>query len=334
MAETDKTNADAESSRVAEVLSSVPQPNRAERRKMAALGDAVPVAVTPVQSELSSQDAALLAEKVLAPAQAAALDNEPAAALSALVHSGSEGVADTALAIDMPAPKRQAAPRKLPAAAKTITKPVAAKPVAKTPVDENTASKPVLASVPALPTQAPSAEQPAQDAQAPATPLQLTHPLFSIKDMTMDMSTNFNGIQTAMTDAQAKAKAAFEKSSSVMGEVGEFTKGNVEAVVESSKIFAEGCQEIGSTMVAEGRTAFEAMTGDIKELAAAKSPTDFLKIQSDMIRKSFDSAVAYSSKNSETFLKLMSDAAAPLSGRMSLAVEKVRQNTVTATAAA
>jgi hypothetical protein len=330
MAETDKTNADAESSRVAEVLSSVPQPNRAERRKMAALGDAVPVAVTPVQSELSSQDAALLAEKVLAPAQAAALDNEPAAALSALVHSGSEGVADTALAIDMPAPKRQAVPRKLPAAAKTITKPVAAKPVAKTPVDENTASKPVLASVPALTTQAPSA----QDAQAAATPLQLTHPLFSIKDMTMDMSTNFNGIQTAMTDAQAKAKAAFEKSSSVMGEVGEFTKGNVEAVVESSKIFAEGCQEIGSTMVAEGRTAFEAMTGDIKELAAAKSPTDFLKIQSDMIRKSFDSAVAYSSKNSETFLKLMSDAAAPLSGRMSLAVEKVRQNTVTATAAA
>jgi phasin family protein len=147
----------------------------------------------------------------------------------------------------------------------------------------------------------------------------------SIKDLTMDMSANFNGFQGAMSEAQAKAQAAFEKSSNMMGEAGDFAKGNVEALVESTKIFAEGVQEIGSTLVAEGRTAFESMTGDIKELAAAKSPTDFLKLQSDLVRKNFDTAVSYSSKSSESFLKLMSDAFAPLSGRVSLAVEKARQ---------
>jgi phasin family protein len=78
-------------------------------------------------------------------------------------------------------------------------------------------------------------------------------------------------------------------------------------------------------LVAESRTAFESMTGDIKELAAAKSPTDFIKLQSDLVRKNFDTAVSYSTKSSETFLKLMSDSFAPLSGRVSLAVEKARQ---------
>lgn len=147
---------------------------------------------------------------------------------------------------------------------------------------------------------------------------------FMLEDKTMDMSANFSGFQDAMTEAQAKAKEVFEKSTKMLGEVGDFTKGNVEAVIESGKILAEGVQSLGSELVAEGRSTFELMTGDIKELAAAKSPTDFFKIQSDMMRKNFDSAVAYGSKNSETMLKLASDVMAPISGRVSMAMEKAR----------
>ncbi|GGB93931.1 hypothetical protein GCM10011494_10460 [Novosphingobium endophyticum] len=148
---------------------------------------------------------------------------------------------------------------------------------------------------------------------------------FFPEEKTMNMNANFAGIQDAMTEAQAKAKAAFEKSSSVLGEVSDFTKGNLEAVMESGKILAEGIQGIGSEIVAEGRSNFEAMSGDIKELAAAKSPSDFIKVQGDMMRKNIDSAVASSAKNSEAMLKLVSDAMAPISGRVSLAMEKVRQ---------
>ncbi|MBB4857577.1 phasin family protein [Novosphingobium chloroacetimidivorans] len=212
------------------------------------------------------------------------------------------------------------------------TQPVAAKPL---PPRHVAATKSQPAKVePERPT-TPRAPQPfsaAMPAVAPARTIPdvpiaatATSSAFKPKDKTMDMSANFSSFQDAISDAQAKAQAAFEKSSTVFGEVGEFAKGNVEAVIASGKILAEGVQEIGSTFVAEGRTAFESMTGDIKELAAAKSPTDFLKLQSDMVRKNFDSAVAYSSKNSETFLKLMNDAFAPISGRVSLAVEKARQ---------
>jgi len=148
------------------------------------------------------------------------------------------------------------------------------------------------------------------------------------KDTFMDMTANIAGLQNVLTEAQAKAKAAFEKSTSMMGEYTEFAKGNVEAMIESGKILADGVQGMGSTMVAEGRSSFEAMSGDMKELAAAKSPTDFFKLQSDLVRKNFDSAVAHSSKNSEAMLKLMSDVFAPISGRVSMAVEKVRQTAV------
>ncbi|EIZ79904.1 phasin [Novosphingobium sp. Rr 2-17] len=153
-------------------------------------------------------------------------------------------------------------------------------------------------------------------------------PSFTLEDKTMEMNTNFSGFQDAVSEAQAKAKAAFEKGTSTLGEVTEFAKGNVEAMVESGKIFAEGVQGMGSEIVAESRSAFETMTADIKELAAVKSPTDFFKIQGELMRKNFDSAVAYSSKNSEAMLKLVSDAVAPISGRVSIAMEKARSTSL------
>lgn len=241
-------------------------------------------------------------------------------------------------------------PRKVPVAASsfaeavTAVEPAAAEPAKTEVVSDDTLSIDAADAGTLGQSGAPIGVAPTEAAVDPAaepvitvsstTPNPIPSSVSSIKDMTMNMSANFNGFQGAMSEAQAKAQAAFEKSSSMLSEAGDFAKGNVEAIVESSKIFAEGVQTMGSSMVSEGRTAFEAMTGDIKELAAVKSPTDFFKLQSEMVRKNFDNAVAQSSKNTETLLKLMSDAFAPVSGRVSLAVEKARQvsplNTVSA----
>ena len=133
------------------------------------------------------------------------------------------------------------------------------------------------------------------------------------------------GIKNAMADAQTKAKEAFEKGASVFGEGGEFAKGNVEALVESGKIFGAGLRELGSAYAAEAKTAYETMTADVKELASVKSPADFLKLQGEILRRNFDSAVAAGSKSSEALLKLTNDAIAPISSRVSVAMEKVRK---------
>lgn len=160
-----------------------------------------------------------------------------------------------------------------------------------------------------------------------AEQISATQPLRK-EPMTMDMSANFSTFQNSMADAQAKAKEAFEKTTGMFGEASEFAKGNVEAMIESGKIFSEGLQEMGSTMAAETKAAFESMSADMKQLTTVKSPTDFINLQSELMRKNFDSAVAYGSKNSEAMLKLMSDTMAPLSGRVSMAVEKARQSAI------
>ncbi len=147
------------------------------------------------------------------------------------------------------------------------------------------------------------------------------------KDQAMTISSTNSGFESIISDAQTKAKDAFEKSAALFGDYADFAKGNVEAVVQSGKILAEGLQGMGSTLVAESRTAFETATADIKGMAAVKSPTDLFQLQSEMIRKSFDTAVAYGSKNTEAMIKLVSEAMSPLSSRMTLAVEKVRTAT-------
>ncbi|TYC89452.1 phasin family protein [Novosphingobium sp. BW1] len=231
---------------------------------------------------------------------------------------------------------RKAAPKK--AAVTKIPAEAAAAPKASAPTPTkpavSSAPKPTVTKAEEKPAKAGASPKVAKPKAAPKTAPSSTAPAFAgllnnfmLEDTTMDMSANFTSFQDAMAQAQSKAKEAFEKGTSMMGEASDFTKGNVEAMMESGKIFAEGMQSFGSEMVTEGRSAFETMSGDIKELAAAKSPTDFFKLQGDMVRKNFDTAVATSSKNSEAMLKLMSDAFAPLSGRVSMAMEKARKAT-------
>ena len=130
--------------------------------------------------------------------------------------------------------------------------------------------------------------------------------------------------QTAMKDATDKAKAAFEKSQASLGEMGAFTKGNMEAMVESTKIFAAGLQALSKGYMTESKSAFETLTAEMKELAAVKSPTELMEKQSALLRKQFDAAVAVTSKNSEAMLKLANEAFQPISSRVSIAVEKIK----------
>ncbi|MCX7864153.1 MAG: phasin family protein [Novosphingobium sp.] len=142
------------------------------------------------------------------------------------------------------------------------------------------------------------------------------------------MSKNANmsdTIKNIVADAQAKAKLAVEKGSDLFREAGEFTRGNVEAVVESGKILATGLQKMSKDIVADGRSVIETVTDEVKQIAAVKSPGELLKLQGEIARKNLDTALSLGSKNAEAVLKLAGDVIAPISGRLSLAAEKVRK---------
>ncbi len=143
-----------------------------------------------------------------------------------------------------------------------------------------------------------------------------------VQDKTTDYSAQ---VKDGVADLQARAKTAYGKGSEIAAEMGTFTKGNVEAVVESGKIFASGMQDIGKTYVADAKTAVEVVTADVKEVAAVRSPTELMQLQTKIASRNFDATVAAVSKNAEAWIKLTNEAFAPISGRMSVAMDKVRQ---------
>ena len=220
------------------------------------------------------------------------------------------------------------APLAAPAAAPAAAKPKAA-PVAKQVAVRKAAAQPVAAKkITKKATAKPAAKKIAK--KAAAKPAAKLPSISKLKDtiMTKTKATteDFTAkIKDVVADAQGRAKTAFDKTSAFASDYGDFTKGNVEALVESGKILAAGLQDMGKSYVAEGKSAVETMTADVKELAAVKSPTDFFKLQGELLRRNFDAAVAATSKNSEAAVKLAGDVFAPISTRVSLAVEKVKQ---------
>ncbi len=131
--------------------------------------------------------------------------------------------------------------------------------------------------------------------------------------------------ETIAADIQDKAAAAFAKGTTQVEELTAFAKGNVEAAVESGKVLAGGLKELTVSNFAEGRSALETLTADLKGFAAVKSPTDFFQLQSEVLRRQFDSAIALGSKNTEAVMKVANAAFAPISGRINVAVEAVKK---------
>jgi phasin family protein len=174
------------------------------------------------------------------------------------------------------------------------------------------------AAPPAAETVAPTVEQPSVE-KTEQTPIEGT------RTMTDKTSTfTADRFPAAFGDVNERAKVAVEKGTKLLEEATELTKGNVEAIVASSKIAAKGVETLGQDAAEFGRKTFEQASAALKGLAEAKSPTDFFRLQSDYAKSAFDSLVAESNKVSEAVIKLAGDVAQPLTNRYSVAAERVK----------
>ena len=131
-------------------------------------------------------------------------------------------------------------------------------------------------------------------------------------------------IQGAMSDMNEKTRTAMEKSARAFEELGELTKGNLEAIVESSKIAAKGVETMSQDAAEFGRKSFEKTSATMKSLAAVKTPVEFFQLQSELLSTTLDAFAAEASKNSEMMLKLVGEIGQPISSRVSLVTEKMK----------
>ena len=255
-------------------------------------------------------------------AYAAAAEKKTAEVSAKAVEKAVEADETAPVKADAVAKAVAAEPKKAPFAKKAApakAKKVAAKkaPAKKKPVAKKAAPKKVAA-------------KEAAPARKPTTTTSHT-PITKLKETIMATAKNANTTdytakaKEMAAEMQTRAKTAYDKGTELTKDAVEFQKGNFEALVESGKILASGMQDMGRTYVEEAKSAADTVQGDVKKMAAIKSPTELFQLQGEIARRNFDAMVKTTSKNTETMLKLANEAFAPLSSRMSLAAEKVRK---------
>lgn len=149
----------------------------------------------------------------------------------------------------------------------------------------------------------------------------MTDMLETAKTYAEEAKTRMQSVFTELTD---KTKSTVEKSTKAFEELGDLTRGNLEAVVESSRIAAKGVESMGQDAAEFGRKSFEKSSATFKSFASVKSPVEFFQLQSELLSQTLDIFASEAARNSEKMLKLASDISQPLSNRVSVVTDKFK----------
>lgn len=170
---------------------------------------------------------------------------------------------------------------------------------------------------------------PVPTAAAPAEPDPKEEAMATVINETADKVESTAGTAgdaaTSMAaEAQNRAQAAMGKGLKFVEEMNHFAKGNVEALVEASKIAARGAEDIAKYTADYARGSVEKANERARRIAGVKSPTELLQLQTEMAREAMDSVAQETSKFAEGYLKLLGEIAQPFQNRMALAAEKMK----------
>ena len=132
----------------------------------------------------------------------------------------------------------------------------------------------------------------------------------------------FAPFQSIFSEANERSQDLVKRSQKVAEELADLARANVEAVVEAGRVASEGARSISQEAVSSSRDSFEQAADAIRSFAEAKSPTEYLQLQGDFARASFDRAVAENSRLTESLVKLAGEAFQPLSNRASANAER------------
>ena len=131
--------------------------------------------------------------------------------------------------------------------------------------------------------------------------------------------------QALFTEAGERGQQAVKRSQKAIEELAEVSKANVEALVDAGKIAVEGARSLGQDVVETSREGVEKTADVVRALAEAKSPTEFVQLQTEFARAQFDRFVAESSRLTESFVKLAGEAIQPIQTRATLNAERINK---------
>jgi phasin family protein len=243
-------------------------------------------------------------------------------------------------------------PKPVPAKAPAAPAPVAKAPAAPAPVAQAAVAKAPAAPAPvaqaaketAVPAKAPQSPAPKNEfverkAEAPkpeatiktevsTTPSGETKMTDTInntvnkaQEATQQAAEQFRGV---VSQANERGQAAMERSARFAEQVADLTRGNLEAVVASSKTAAKYVETLAQGAADYSRRSFEEASTAMRSFAEVKSPTDFFRLQSDYARGAFDAMIGETARVSETVVKMTGEVAEPITSRYAVAAERMK----------
>jgi phasin family protein len=135
-------------------------------------------------------------------------------------------------------------------------------------------------------------------------------------------------METVMRTGSEAASKGFEQAigatrsqvdAAVKGydDIAKFNRGNIDAFVEASVAATRGFDAIKDEMIALTRSSLEDSVKAAQAFSGARTAKDFVDLQTQYMKNSYERLVATSSKLSEMTLKLTQDSFSPLAARAS-----------------
>lgn len=122
--------------------------------------------------------------------------------------------------------------------------------------------------------------------------------------------------------APVEVKKGMEKAMKTAEEFVAFSKDNAEAIVKSSQIWFTGVQDLSKHFAAAAQASMEESMSTFKAFAGVKSIKEVIDLQTALARSTIEKTVAETGKLTDASFKLTEQALAPITARVSVAVEK------------
>jgi len=125
-----------------------------------------------------------------------------------------------------------------------------------------------------------------------------------------------------ISETQAKVKEGMEKAMKTAEELMAFSQGNVEAFMKSGQIWTAGMQDLSKQMAATAQASFDETMSTFKAMTSVKSLKDAMDLQANLARSALEKTMAESGRLTDVSFKLTEQTLAPITARVTLAVEK------------
>ena len=103
-----------------------------------------------------------------------------------------------------------------------------------------------------------------------------------------------------------------------------FGQGNVEAFVKSGQVLATGMQDLTKHMAAAAQASMQETMDTLRAMSGIRTFQQAVEMQASFARTAVEKAVTQTTQVAETSIKLAEEAIAPITGRVTLAVESFK----------